>query len=98
MTGFGERTARTLLFHLIETGFVTSTGHVVPVRFAFPLDALHFCRPSFTRKRLVAKTEHGRGHAPAVGYRRQVLRKSEPNHFCLIRLAICIRNLRIIWQ
>lgn len=45
MTGLGERTARTLLSHLIETGLVTSTGHVAPVRFAFPLDALQFLLP-----------------------------------------------------
>ena len=45
MTGLGERTARTLLSNLIETGLVTSTGHVAPVRFAFPLDTLQFLRP-----------------------------------------------------
>ncbi len=45
MTGLGERTARTLLSNLIETGLVTSTGHVAPVRFAFPLDALQFLLP-----------------------------------------------------
>ena len=45
MTGLGERTARTLLSQLIETGLVTSTGHVAPVRFAFPLDALQFLLP-----------------------------------------------------
>lgn len=45
MTGLGERTARTLLSHLIETGLVTSAGHVAPVRFAFPLDALQFLLP-----------------------------------------------------
>lgn len=45
MTGLGERTARSLLSHLIETGLVTSTGHVAPVRFAFPLDALQFLLP-----------------------------------------------------
>jgi Fic family protein len=45
MTGLGERTARTLLSHLIETGLVTSTGHVAPARFAFPLDALQFLLP-----------------------------------------------------
>ena len=28
-----------------ETGPVTSTGHVAPVRFAFPLDALQFLLP-----------------------------------------------------
>lgn len=45
MTGLGERTARALLSHLIDTGLVTSTGHVAPVRFAFPLDALQFLLP-----------------------------------------------------
>lgn len=45
MTGLGERTARTLLSHLIETGLVTSAGHVAPVRIAFPLDALQFLLP-----------------------------------------------------
>jgi Fic family protein len=45
MTGLGERTARTLLSNLIEAGLVTSTGHVAPVRFAFPLDALQFLLP-----------------------------------------------------
>ena len=45
MTGLGERTARTLLSHLIDTGLVTSPGHVAPVRFAFPLDALQFLLP-----------------------------------------------------
>lgn len=45
MTGLGERTARNLLSHLIETGLVTSAGHVAPVRIAFPLDALQFLLP-----------------------------------------------------
>lgn len=45
MTGLGERTARALLSHLIDTGLVTSAGHVAPVRFAFPLDALQFLLP-----------------------------------------------------
>ena len=45
MTGLGERTARKLLSDLIETGLVTSTGHVAPVRFALPLDALQFLLP-----------------------------------------------------
>lgn len=39
MTGLGERTARALHSHLIETGL---TAHVVPVRVAFPRDALQF--------------------------------------------------------
>ncbi|MBI3524289.1 MAG: Fic family protein [Betaproteobacteria bacterium] len=45
MTGLGERTARSLLSRLIETGLVTSDGHTAPVRFAFPLDALQFLLP-----------------------------------------------------
>lgn len=45
MTGLGERTARTLLSRLIETGLVTSAGHTAPVRFSFPLDALQFLLP-----------------------------------------------------
>ncbi|MDR3088976.1 MAG: Fic family protein [Desulfobulbaceae bacterium] len=45
MTGLGERTARGLLSRLIETGLVSSAGHVAPVRFAFPLDALQFLLP-----------------------------------------------------
>ncbi|HNC51543.1 MAG TPA: Fic family protein [Accumulibacter sp.] len=45
MTGLGERTARSLLSRLIETGLVASDGHTAPVRFAFPLDALQFILP-----------------------------------------------------
>lgn len=45
MTGLGERTARTLLSRLIESGLVASEGHTAPVRFAFPLDALQFLLP-----------------------------------------------------
>lgn len=45
MTGLGERTARSLLSHLIETGLITSASHVAPLRFAFPLDALQFLLP-----------------------------------------------------
>jgi Fic family protein len=45
MTGLGERTARTLLSRLIESGLVASAGHVAPVRIAFPLDALQFLFP-----------------------------------------------------
>lgn len=45
MTGLGERTARALLSHLIESGLVASEGHTAPVRFAFPLDALQFLLP-----------------------------------------------------
>lgn len=45
MTGLGERTARSLLSRLIETGLVASDGHTAPVRLAFPLDALNFLLP-----------------------------------------------------
>lgn len=45
MTGLGERTARTLLSRLIETGLLESKGHGARVRFAFPLDALQFLLP-----------------------------------------------------
>ena len=45
MTGLGERTARSLLSRLIETGLVTSKGHTSPVQMAFPLDALQFLLP-----------------------------------------------------
>lgn len=46
MTGLGERTARSLLSRLIETGLVTSKGHTAPVQIAFPLDALQFLLPA----------------------------------------------------
>jgi hypothetical protein len=45
MTGLGERTARSLLSRLIETGLVASDGHIAPVRLAFPLHALQFMLP-----------------------------------------------------
>lgn len=45
MTGLGERTARSLLSKLIETGLVVSEGHTAPVQIAFPLDALQFLLP-----------------------------------------------------
>ena len=45
MTGLGERTARSLLSHLIESGLLASDGHTAPVRFAFALDALQFLLP-----------------------------------------------------
>lgn len=45
MTGLGERTARSLLSKLIETGLVVSQGHTAPVQIAFPLDALQFLLP-----------------------------------------------------
>jgi Fic family protein len=46
MTGLGERTARTLLSRLLETGLVISAGHKSPVQFAFPLDSLQFLLPN----------------------------------------------------
>jgi Fic family protein len=45
MTGLGERTARSLLSKLIETGLVVSQGHTAPVKIAFPLDSLQFLLP-----------------------------------------------------
>lgn len=45
MTGLGERTARSLLSKLIETGLVISEGHTAPVQIAFPLDSLQFLLP-----------------------------------------------------
>jgi Fic family protein len=45
MTGLNERTARSLLSRLLETGLVTSQGHTAKVRFALPLDALQFLLP-----------------------------------------------------
>lgn len=45
MTGLGERTARTLLSRLVESGLVASDGHTAPVRLAFPLDTLQFLLP-----------------------------------------------------
>ena len=42
MTGLGERTARSLLSHLLATGLVRSKGHKAPVEFAFPLHSLQF--------------------------------------------------------
>ena len=46
MTGLGERTARSLLSRLLETGLVMSDGHKSPVQFAFPLDSLQFLLPN----------------------------------------------------
>jgi Fic family protein len=45
MTGLGERTARSLLSKLIETGLVVSQGHTAPVQIAFPIDSLQFLLP-----------------------------------------------------
>jgi len=57
MTGLGERTARALLSHLLETGLVTSAGHTAPVRFAFPLDALQFLLPELYPEAATPETE-----------------------------------------
>lgn len=46
MTGLGERTARSLLSRLQETGLVTSNSHRAPVQLAFPLDSLQFLLPN----------------------------------------------------
>lgn len=45
MTGLGERVARALLSHLIDSKLVASEGPYAPVRFALPLDALQFLLP-----------------------------------------------------
>lgn len=45
MTGLGERTARSLLSHLIKSGLVESDDHVAPVRLAFQVDDLRFLLP-----------------------------------------------------
>jgi Fic family protein len=45
MTGLGERTARSALAHLINSGLVTSPSHRGPVRIAFPLDSLQLLLP-----------------------------------------------------
>lgn len=46
MTGLGERTARSLLSYLINTGLLVSDSKLGPVRFGLPLDALQFLFPS----------------------------------------------------
>ncbi len=46
MTGLGERTARSLLSHLLGTGLLVSDTKLGPVRFGLPLDALQFLFPS----------------------------------------------------
>jgi hypothetical protein len=46
MTGLGERSARSLLSRLIDTGLVKSKNHKSPVQFAFPLSALQFLMPN----------------------------------------------------
>ncbi len=46
MTGLGERTARTLLSHLLSTGLMVSDSKLGPVRLGLPLDALQFLFPT----------------------------------------------------
>ena len=46
MTGLGERTARSLLSKLLQSGIVTSENHKAPVKLAFPLDSLQFLLPN----------------------------------------------------
>jgi Fic family protein len=46
MTGLGERTARSLLSHLLATGLMVSDTKLGPVRLGLPLDALQFLLPS----------------------------------------------------
>ncbi len=46
MTGLGERTARTLLAHLLSSGLMVSDGKLGPVRLGLPLDALQFLFPA----------------------------------------------------
>lgn len=45
LTGLGERTARSLLSHLLATGLVVSDTPLGPVRFGLPLDSLQFLFP-----------------------------------------------------
>jgi Fic family protein len=45
MTGLGERTARTLLSHLLSTGLLQSDAALGPVRFGLPLNSLQFLLP-----------------------------------------------------
>jgi Fic family protein len=46
MTGLGERTARSLLSHLLSTGLLVSDTKLGPVRLGLPLDALQFLLPA----------------------------------------------------
>jgi len=46
MTGLGERTARSLLAHLLSTGLMVSDTKLGPVRLGLPLDALQFLFPA----------------------------------------------------
>lgn len=45
MSGLGERTARTLLAHLLASGLLRSETTLGPVSFGLPLDALQFLFP-----------------------------------------------------
>lgn len=45
MTGLGERTARTLLSHLLTSGFLVSDTVLGPVRFGLPMHSLQFLLP-----------------------------------------------------
>ena len=45
MTGLGERTARSLLSHLLSSGLLASDSALGPVRFGLPLDSLQFLLP-----------------------------------------------------
>jgi Fic family protein len=45
LTGLGERTARSLLSHLLKTGLLLSDTAAGPVRFGLPLDSLQFLLP-----------------------------------------------------
>ncbi len=46
MTGLGERTARTLLSHLLSNGLMVSDSKLGPVRLGLPLEALQFLFPA----------------------------------------------------
>ncbi|ATE59444.1 Fic family protein [Thauera sinica] len=45
MTGLAERTARSLMARLLETGLLESSSPKGPVRIGFPLDVLHLLMP-----------------------------------------------------
>jgi len=45
MTGLGERTARKLISHLVQTGLLSSPSTHGPLCLALPLDALQFLLP-----------------------------------------------------
>jgi Fic family protein len=45
LTGLGERTARSLMSHLLKQGILLSDTAAGPVRFGLPLDALQFLLP-----------------------------------------------------